>query len=406
MNILMLTSEFAPATGGIGTYAKEVAAAAAGLGARVTVHAPDYGEDTSQIDAALPFEIRRFHGALHSMRNLPAKIALARRAVREQAYDIVHAADWPFFIPAALAMRSRSSRLLMTVHGTEINETQTALKRLAITSCGVFAGKTEIAANSAYTRSLFGKYFTVEPARLRAIPLGVSDFWLQGSDDRNTARARHQLDADRIVMITVARLTRRKGHDRTLAALLRVPPELRARITWLVVGPEGEPDYVNQFRALASQAGCDIRILGTLPRDEIRELYAAADFFCLTGIADDSGRVEGFGLVYLEAGAVGLPSVATAVGGVPDAVLADRSGLLVDCDVDAIAAAITAIASDPALRVRLGRGALDHACALSWTRCATETYWPGKQAEAREPLQREEMAHHLAPPLTRLQNQP
>lgn len=56
MNILLLTSEFAPATGGIGTYAREIAAAATELGARVTVVAPDYSEHSLDMDKSLPFE--------------------------------------------------------------------------------------------------------------------------------------------------------------------------------------------------------------------------------------------------------------------------------------------------------------------------------------------------------------
>src|SRR3984885_3594670 len=133
----MLTSEFAPATGGIGTYAREIASAACALGAEVTVVAPDYGQDTTTLDRSLQFELRRFRGGLHSMRDLPSKIRLARRFVGTERYDVVHAADWPFFIPVALARRLAPARMLLTVHGTEINETQTQLKRLAIRTTGV-----------------------------------------------------------------------------------------------------------------------------------------------------------------------------------------------------------------------------------------------------------------------------
>jgi phosphatidylinositol alpha-1,6-mannosyltransferase len=102
LNILLLTSEFAPAMGGIGTYACEIAAAASRLGAKVTVVAPDYARQTHD-DRSLPFEVVRFRGGLHSMRGLPRKIMLARRGVRCDRYDVVHAADWPFFIPLALS---------------------------------------------------------------------------------------------------------------------------------------------------------------------------------------------------------------------------------------------------------------------------------------------------------------
>lgn len=374
MNILLLTSEFSPANGGIGTYAREIAVAATELGAKLTLVAPDYGADRSAVDRSLPFEIRRFQGALHSMRDLPSKIALARSQVKSGDFDVVHAADWPFFIPLALARRLTRARILMTVHGTEINEAQTPLKRLAIRTAGVFGPRTVITANSHYTRELFRRRFEVDAQRIHAIPLGVSDFWFGDRASRDATRSAHGIGTDRIVMVTVARLTRRKGHLLTLSALRELPAELRMQLTWLLIGPDGEADYVAEVRNEAAAADCDVRFLGTLTDEQIRDVYGASDFFCLTGLPESSGRVEGFGLVYLEAGAAGLPSVATEIGGVPDAVVRDRSGLLVPPSAAEIARAMTSLATDRAVRSALSAGTLAHARHLSWKRCAAETY--------------------------------
>ena len=338
LNILLLTSEFAPAMGGIGTYASEIAAAASRLGAKVTVVAPDYAQRTHD-DRSLPFEVIRFSGGLHSMRDMPRKIMLARRGVRSDRYDVVHAADWPFFIPVALSRWRTPARVLMTVHGTEINETQTSLKRMAIRGAGVFGPRTEIVANSRFTETLFRERFAVDPRRMRAINLGVSEFWFGAQRKRREVRLAYRLPEDRLVMITVA----------------------------------------------AGEAACDIRFLGAQPNEAIRDLYTASDFFCLTGLPDTTGRVEGFGLVYLEAGAGGLPSVATEVGGVPDAVLADETGILVPPSVESISQAIAELAADRGLRAILAAGVSAHARALSWERCAATTYglaYAGRRASA------------------------
>jgi phosphatidyl-myo-inositol dimannoside synthase len=374
LNILLLTSEFAPAMGGIGTYAREIAAAASRLGGAVTVMAPDYAQPNDNEDCLLPFEVLRFPGGLHSMRDLPRKIMLARRSARTRRYDVVHAADWPFFIPLALARWSTPARILMTVHGTEINETQTPLKRMAIRGAGVFGPRTEVVANSRFTEALFRERFAVDPGRISAVNLGVSEFWFGAKRKRREVRLVHRVPEDRVMMITVARITRRKGHHLTLAALSELPDHLRKRITWLVIGPDGEADYVSDLRHSAAQLACDIRFLGAQTDEEIRDLYAASDFFCLTGLPDAGGRVEGFGLVYLEAAAAGLPSVATEVGGVPDAVLADETGILVPPSAERIAEAIAELASDRGLRAVLAAGASAHARALSWERCAARTY--------------------------------
>jgi glycosyltransferase involved in cell wall biosynthesis len=373
VNILLLTSEFTPAKGGVGTYAREIAVAATELGAQVTVVAPDYGRDNATDDRALPFEVSRFRGGLHSMRDLPAKIRLALGRVKAGPFDVVHAADWPFFIPVALARWRTGARIVMTVHGTEINETQTPSKRLAIRGLGVFGPRTQIVANSQFTRQLFRERFGTS-AQIDAIRLGVSEFWFGPAKGRAATREMLGVPPDQIVMVTVARITRRKGHHLTLTALARLSPELRRRITWLVIGPDGEADYVGDVHRQAETVQCDVRFLGALPDEQIRDLYTAADFFCLTGVPDSSGRVEGFGLVYLEAAACGLPSVATAIGGVPDAVLAEETGLLVTPSIKAVALAITELIEQTDARAIFAAGASAHARALSWRRCAAETY--------------------------------
>ena len=385
MKILLLSSEFAPLNGGIATYAREIATAASRLGGAVTVIAPDYGDLTYAEDRRLPFAIRRFSGGVHSRRDLPAKIALVRRIIDAEAYEVVHAADWPFFIPLALARGRTDARLIMTVHGTEINETQRAEKRLAIRLAGVFGPRTEITANSAYTHDLFRARFAIPAEQVRTVHLGVADFWSGPRAPRAEIRAGLGLRPDAVCMITVARLTRRKGHLLTLAALEHLPPEVRAQITWLIIGPDGERDYVEALKTAVAASGSDVRLMGALPAQQIRDIYGAGDFFCLTGIWEPSGRVEGFGLVYLEAAAAGLPSVASAVGGVADAVLPNETGLLVEPSQAAIGAAITELACDAVKRVSLGKRAWTRARSMSWERCAAGTYYVGLTCEQFSP---------------------
>lgn len=375
MKVLILTSEFPPVNGGIATYVREIAFAATRLGADVTVYGPDYGVTSHADDRRLPFDIRRFAGGLHSRRDLPAKIALARRAIDEQSYDVVHAADWPFFLPVAVSRGRTRGRIVMTVHGTEINETQSREKRLAIWLAGVFGPRTEITANSAYTHDLFRDRFSVPAEQVRTVHLGVSEFWFGPRAPRTATRAELGLPDGGITMVTVARLTRRKGHLTTVAALAALPPAIRDRITWLVIGPDGEAGYVQELKAAVAASACDIRLMGALPSQQIRDIYGACDFFCLTGNWDPTGRVEGFGLVFLEAAAGGLPSVATDVGGVADAVLHNQTGYLTKPNPEAVAAAIAEMVNDGVKRISLGKRAAARARHMSWERCAAGTYY-------------------------------
>jgi glycosyltransferase involved in cell wall biosynthesis len=375
MKILLLSSEFVPANGGIATYVRELALAATRLGATITVCAPDYGDPIHMEDRDLPYEVRRFRGGLHSRRDLPAKVALVRRMFKEHEYDIVHAADWPFFIPLALSRKRTHARLLVTVHGTEINETQTPEKRLAIRLAGVFGPRTEVTANSAYTHALFRDRFKVPAEQVRTVHLGVSDYWFGPRIPRAITRAELGLPAGKLAMVTVARLTRRKGHLTALAALTGLPAATRDKVVWLIIGPDGEADYASELKAAVAASQCDIRVMGALPSQRIRDIYGACDFFCLSGNWDPSGRVEGFGLVYLEAAAGGLPSVATDVGGVADAVRPNETGLLVEPKAEALGAAIAEMVNDSVKRVSLGKRAMARARSMNWERCASATYY-------------------------------
>ena len=90
-------------------------------------------------------------------------------------------------------------------------------------------------------------------------------------------------------------------------------------------------------------------VVGPVQPDEVSRELLAADVFCLPSYR------EGLPMAILEAMAVGLPVVATAVGGIPDVVRDNESGLLLDAgDVAGLAVALAALARDPELRRRLG----------------------------------------------------
>ena len=273
MKILLLTSEFHPVNGGIATYSREIALAATRLGAKVTVFAPDYGVAAYADDRRLPYDVHRFSGGLHSRRDLLAKVVLARRVIATQDYDVVHAADWPFFIPLALSHGRTGARSIMTIHGTEINETQKLEKRLAIRLAGVFGPRTEITANSTYTHDLFRRRFNVPAEQVRTVHLGVSEFWFGPRAARAETRAALGLAPDTVTMVTVARLTRRKGHLDTVAALAKLPKSVRERICWLIIGPDGEAENVNALKAAIVASGCDIRLMGACRRSKSATLW-------------------------------------------------------------------------------------------------------------------------------------
>jgi phosphatidylinositol alpha-1,6-mannosyltransferase len=374
VRILILTSEYLPIVGGIGTYAKEMASAASGLGAEVTVVAPDYGQGSD--DQLAPFRIIRFRGGRHRARDLFYKTRLVRRLLQDQEYDIVHAVDWPFFIPLRLARRHSGARYLITLHGTEINELASSYKRSIVNLLGMFDGWAVVFTNSDFTRRLLLERFAVRSLEnIVAEPLGVSSFWCETARPREVTRAALGIPKDAIVLLTVGRLTERKGQLTVIEALGLLPSDVSSRCCYLIVGPTYDTDFTEKIAKAQARSGLDVRILGEAPDELVRDVYAASDVFCLVGGPDRSGRVEGFGLVLLEAGAQGLPAIASATGGVPEVVHDGKTGILVPAvDPTRTSEAISALCRSPSWRAALGDAARSLAQQLTWRRCAAATY--------------------------------
>jgi phosphatidyl-myo-inositol dimannoside synthase len=101
--------------------------------------------------------------------------------------------------------------------------------------------------------------------------------------------------------------------------------------------------------------------------DELVAHYALGDVFIMANRQMPDGETEGFGLVFLEANACGLPVIAGKAGGSVDAVTDQVNGLVVDGhDTVAIAKAVVTLFQDHALRRRLRNGGIDVAREASW----------------------------------------
>jgi glycosyltransferase involved in cell wall biosynthesis len=122
-----------------------------------------------------------------------------------------------------------------------------------------------------------------------------------------------------------------------------------------------------------------VRFLGDVPSDRLDGIYAQADIFALTSI-DHGHSVEGFGLVYLEASAHGLPVVAHRVGGVPEAVLDGETGFLVlPRHPSSLTEAFRKLIEYPALRHSFGAAGRTWARRTTWTHAAGLLFAPGDE---------------------------
>lgn len=216
----------------------------------------------------------------------------------------------------------------------------------------IVEGASLVVANSRFTVAHY-EGLGIRLRRVEILPPVASTRTFRPDLDPEPARARYGLHGARVIL-TVGRLVPRKGHEAVIRAVQQLREEFGSvRYVIAGAGPE-EP----RLRALAESLGCADRVVfaGRVPDEDLPGLYAACDVFAMPSRALDArDGIEGFGTVFLEAGACGRPVVGGRSGGVMEAVEDGVTGLLVDPqDAGALAEALRKLLRDPALCRRMG----------------------------------------------------
>jgi glycosyltransferase involved in cell wall biosynthesis len=189
--------------------------------------------------------------------------------------------------------------------------------------------------------------YAVPQARLTVAPPGTDPAPLVARDRAAVPK-----------LLSVGTLVPRKGHDLLIAALSTLQ-DLPWRLD-IVGDPERDPSTTTALRRMIAEAGLGNRIalVGAVPPIELQQRYIAADLFVL------ASRYEGYGMVYAEAIAHGLPVIGTTAGAIPEAVPEGAALLVPPEDVPALADALRRLLSDPTARERLARAARQAASRL------------------------------------------
>lgn len=345
MTHVLVTNDFPPKVGGIQSYLWE-------LWRRLPPE--DFTVYTSRYPGADRFDARQPFDVIRS----PEMWLLPRRAEIERIDDIVTrtGASSVLFdpaVPIGMAGRSLSVPYGVVLHGAEVS----VPARLPLTSATL--RRTILGADVVVSASGFAQRAAEElvgrPLEAVYVPPGVDvgRFRPPGSDARAAARRRFGVPDDAEVVVSVSRLVRRKGMDvliESAARLARSRPHLH-----VLIAGRGRDEA--RLRRLAARTGAPVRFLGRVDDGDLPSLYGLADLFVMLCHARWGGlEQEGFGIVFLEAAACGVPQIAGDSGGAAEAVADGETGLIArrPRDVPAVAAMIAELMGDPGRRARMG----------------------------------------------------
>jgi phosphatidylinositol alpha-1,6-mannosyltransferase len=298
------------------------------------------------------------------------RLALAaRRMARRFRPDVVLAGSGLTAPIARMAARAVGARYAVFVYGLDLVVGSVIYQSLWLPA---IRKADRIFPISAYTRQVAIDR-GLDAGRMALVTPGV-DPPSGPAPDAAAFRSRYALE-DRPVLLTVGRLTNRKGVaefvEKSLPAVVRAFP----RAMLVVIG--GEPSdalagnkggATERVRAAAAANGISdhVLLLGRCEDDVVAAAFVAADVHVFP-VIEIPGDVEGFGMVAIEAASHGLPTVAFRVGGIPDAIEDGVSGrLIAPGDYAALSEAIGSYLAPSGERAALRDACIAHARAFDW----------------------------------------
>jgi len=364
VRLSILSTEFPPGPGGIGSHAHALASELSRLGWQVTVLSPqDYAaaDEVTAFNARQPFEVLRWRSMpLTPLRSLCRGASAWRHVVRRRPDALLATGQRAVWLAAGL------SRLLpipwaAAGHGKEFaggSPIERRFTRWAFERAG------RVVCVSEFTRELMARG-GVTPRRTSVIANGAdARFFRKLPETTEQLLRKLRLPPGRW-LVTTGNLTERKGQDivvRALPHILQAHPDVRYALA-------GLPTRKAALQSLAGRLGVARRVhfLGRVSREELRCLLNVADVFVLTSrrTADD---VEGYGIAAVEAALCGTPAVVSSGCGLSEAVAGGRTGIAVSPDDPAgVARAVTGLLSREDRRRALGDAARTRALAeQSW----------------------------------------
>ncbi|MCB0450942.1 MAG: glycosyltransferase family 4 protein [Confluentibacter sp.] len=196
--------------------------------------------------------------------------------------------------------------------------------------------------------------------------------FLRKKQELEAYRQQWQWPKNTIVVSTVARMEPRKNQ----ATVLRAIADLRREGLPLAYVCGGGGEERAKLYETTQSLGLDawVRFTGVLTEDEKIMIYGASDIYAMPSI-EYGQMIEGFGIVFLEAAAAGIPSICGSVGGQPEAVLDQKTGIVVNgLDVVAVKNAIRRLAIDSNLRDKMGQEGILWAQEHDWSRVSAAIY--------------------------------
>ncbi|HEY4517497.1 MAG TPA: glycosyltransferase family 4 protein [Candidatus Paceibacterota bacterium] len=340
MRILFITNSLERDNGG-GVFSRQVIE---GLTRRLGAHTTIFTVVSSDDTETIPIGFSMF-GILKTLWRI-------RREAKQS--DVMHVIDvFPYGILGALAIIGLRKKFILTAVGSASIIPLHQI-RYAFLARWCLRRADAVVAISSFTRD---EILKVIPAlHIEVINPGIELSEFERSTGIFTQVAQHQP-----YLLSVGTVRWRKGYRTSVAVFAKTAPQF-PKLHYIIIGRHPWPSFVEELKSTARAGGVEDRLIfldSVNTREELLEWYRGAELFCLFS-ENAQNDVEGFGIVFTEAAAAGLPVVGRKHCGVDDAVDDGKNGILVDTPED-FEKALNTLLSEKALALRMGAESLNWA---------------------------------------------
>ncbi len=356
MKTLIISLEYPPTIGGIASYVHSMSAHLSP--AEIVVYAPRVAGD-KEFDKQFPWPVYRRRPYWLIWPRWLRLLFQVWRIITKESVKLIHIHHvLPVGYVGYVIKKIFRIPYVLFLHGSDlalISVHQRKLKKCAL----ICRAASQIIVNSQFLQNKLIGLIDNIPAVTVLNPC-PADIFFQPIDDKrlNHLRSQFALDGKKVI-ITVARFVDGKGYPHLARILPLVAREI-PNIAWLIIGDGPKrPAVLKQIQS--SNLQNIVRFFGVIPFMELPLYYHLAQVFVALTHADE-GKEEGWGTVFLEAAASGLPVVAGRVGGVEEAVENLKTGIIVDIHQEkAVVSSIVELLKNPDYARAMGQAGRDRA---------------------------------------------
>jgi phosphatidylinositol alpha-1,6-mannosyltransferase len=365
--IFIVSTEFPPGPGGIGSHAYQIAKELHRLGWDVKVFSEQAWATEEEIDnynRNSPFKIFRLFPT-PSVLSLVGKFFRLFFAALYYRPDIIFGSGKHGAWFAILAGKLTFRRTVAAGHGTEFIVTATPRSRAF--NNWIYSSADAIIHVSEFTKRV-AENAGIKTAKQFVIHNGADDelFYRLPESEVQLFRQEKGL-LDKKIIVTVGNVQLRKGQE----WVVRSMPEIIAAVPNAHYYCVGQATTRDRLQAICKELGVseNVHFTDKVPLKELRLWLNAADVFAMTSIVTDDGDVEGFGIAVVEAALCGAPAVVTGESGPGEAIVEGKTGFGVpEKDTKSIAAKIVQLLKDEPLRKQMSAAARQDAItARTWS---------------------------------------